>query len=190
MTNTEARDSRRSLRLQEYDYNQPGAYFITICTENRECLFGEIVDGEMKINEIGDLVRTTWQQIVTRYPYTATDAFSIMPNHIHGIIFINVGAIHESPLQKSQIMRRRNMLLPKIIGYFKMNSAKKINALRATSGTPVWQRNYYEHVIRNETDLEEIREYIENNPAKWLEDKNHPANVVGAVHEPPLRNHS
>lgn len=69
------------------------------------------------------------------------------------------------------------MLLPKIIGYIKMNSAKKINTLRATSGTPLWQRNYYEHVIRNETDLEEIREYIENNPAKWLEDQNHPANI-------------
>jgi REP element-mobilizing transposase RayT len=69
------------------------------------------------------------------------------------------------------------MLLPKIIGYFKMNSAKKINTLRATSGTPVWQRNYYEHVIRNEIELEEIREYIENNRAKWLEDENHPANI-------------
>jgi putative transposase len=177
MTNTEGREGRRSLRLREYDYNQPGAYFITICTENRECLFGEIVGGEMKINEIGDSVRTTWQHIGTRYLHTAIDAFVIMPNHIHGIIFINVGAIHESPLQKSEITRRRNMLLPKIIGYFKMNSAKKITTLRATSGTPVWQRNYYEHVIRNEIELEEIREYIENNRAKWLEDENHPANI-------------
>jgi len=71
-----------------------------------------------------------------------------------------------------------------------MNSAKKTNILRATLGTPLWQRNYYEHVIRNETDLEEIREYVENNPAKWLEDKNHPAHAVGAVREPPLRNYS
>jgi len=189
MTNAESRKSRRSLRLQEYDYSQPGAYFITICTHNRECLFGEIVQGEMKINEMGDLVRATWQQIAKRYPHTSVDAFVVMPNHIHGIIFINVGAIHESPLQKSETTRRRHMLLPKIIGYFKMNSAKKTNILRATLGTPLWQRNYYEHVIRNETDLEEIREYSENNRAKWLEDKNHPANAVGAVREPPVRNH-
>jgi REP element-mobilizing transposase RayT len=74
-------------------------------------------------------------------------------------------------------MKRRHMLLPKIIGYFKMNSAKKINALRSISGAPVWQRNYYEHVIRNECDLEEIRDYIQNNPAKWLEDRNHPTNI-------------
>ena len=113
---------------------------------------------------------------LNRYPHTRSDAFVVMPNHIHGIIFINVGAIHESPLQKPRITRPRHMLLPKIIGYIKMNSAKKINTLRATSGTPLWQRNYYEHVIRNETDLEEIREYIENNPPKWLEDQNHPAN--------------
>jgi len=177
MTSTQGRKARRSLRLREYDYNQPGAYFITICTQSRQCLLGEIIDGQMKINEIGVLVQTTWQQIAKRYPETELDAFVIMPNHIHGIIVINAGKIHESPLPKSEIMRRRNMLLPKIIGFFKMNSAKKINILQATPATQVWQRNYYEHIIRDERDLNQIREYIENNPAKWLEDENHPANI-------------
>jgi REP element-mobilizing transposase RayT len=80
--------------------------------------------------------------------------------------------------------------LGRLIDAFKTVSTKQINEYRDTPHAPLWQRNYYEHVIRNETDLEEIREYIENNPIKWLEDENHPANAVGAVREPPVRNHS
>ena len=98
----------------------------------------------------------------------------IMPNHLHGIIIINetpVGAIHELPLQ------RRNMLLPKIIGYLKMNTAKRINQLRDNSGTPVWQRNYYERVIRNDHELQSVRQYIDDNPIKWAEDENHPSHL-------------
>ena len=107
-----------------------------------------------------------------------------MPNHLHGIILItDVEAIHELPLQESMnvgtihelsLRERRNMLLPKVIGYFKMNSAKIINQKISSSGTSLWQRNYYEHIIRNESELDRIREYIVNNPIKWTLDYDNP----------------
>jgi putative transposase len=171
--------NRSSIRLPFYDYNQTGAYFITVCVANRECLLGDIVDEKMYLSEIGRIAQNGWDKIKERFPQIELDTLVIMPNHIHGIIVIkNVGAIHESPLrgQSRRILRRR-MLLSKAIGYFKMNSAKGANLLRNTSTLPFWQRNYYEHVIRNDTDLEEIREYIQNNPLKWLDDENHPANM-------------
>jgi putative transposase len=169
---------RHSIRLKEYDYGQPGAYFVTVCTHHRECLFGEIVKEQIHLSKTGMVVKSVWEELPQRYPYTGIDVNMIMPNHFHGIITIDVGAIHESPLRNSLVTpSRRKMLLSKMVGYFKMNSAKRINDLRGTPGQPVWQRNYYEHVIRNEVDLEEIREYIQNNPLKWLEDENHPANI-------------
>jgi putative transposase len=174
--------NRSSIRLPFYDYSQGGAYFITICVANRECLLGNIVDGKTHLSEIGGIVRTAWDNIRDRFSEIELDAFVIMPNHIHGIIVIrNVGAIHESPLRgHPRRSLRRGMLLSKAIGYFKMKSAKNANLLGNKSGLPFWQRNYYEHVIRNDIDLEEIREYIQNNPLKWLEDENHPENIGGS----------
>ena len=194
---------RRSIRLQGYDYSQYGAYFVTLCTQNRECLFGEIVNGEMILNEYGKIVEQCWFNLPNYYNNIVLDAYIIMPNHFHGIIFINdtidtvdnigaidigaipespnvgaipVGAIHESPLWESP-RQRRKMLLPKIIGRFKMNSAKQINQIRNTSGVPVWQRNYYEQIIRNEKSLEKIRNYIINNPLEWYYDDYNPKKV-------------
>lgn len=179
---------RRSIRLKGNDYSQPGAYFITICTKNRECLFGEIKNGEMVLNNKGKIVTQCWLEIPSNYLNVELDKFVVMPNHIHGIIIItenNVGAIHELPLQKlsnqhesneptEKIKQRRLMTLPRIIGRFKMNSAKQINQLRRTSGMAVWQRNYYEHVIRNEKVLNFIRKYIINNPLQWELDIENP----------------
>jgi REP element-mobilizing transposase RayT len=161
---------RRSIRLQGYDYSQNGAYYVTLCTQNRECLFGEIVNGEMILNEYGKIVEQCWNNLSNHYDNIELDAYVIMPNHFHGIIFItdNVRAIHELPLLPQQSpQQRRKMLLPKIIGRFKMNSAKQINLMRNTPGISVWQRNYYEHIIRNDKSLENIRNYIINNPSKW-----------------------
>ncbi len=177
---------RRSIRLREYDYSQPGAYFVTICAQNRECLFGNIVNGCMVLNDDGKITDHCWLEIPIHYPYVKLDEFVIMPNHVHGIIIINdnsnVGAIHESPLQSPQQWKsskmdkykrqRRLMTLPKIIGRFKMISAKQINQLRQTPGINVWQRNYYEHIVRDENDLNRIRQYIANNPANWENDEN------------------
>ena len=170
---------RRSIRLQGYDYSQSGAYFITTCTQNRECLFGEIHNGKMYLNEYGEIAKKCWVEIPKHHQNVQLDEYVIMPNHIHGIVVINepaVGAIHELPLRNElphSREQRRKMLLPKIIGRFKMNVAKQINKIRQTPGISVWQRNYYEHIVRNETDLQRIREYIVNNPLNWEMDENY-----------------
>ncbi|HLD27558.1 MAG TPA: transposase [Patescibacteria group bacterium] len=176
---------RRSIRLSGYDYSQPGYYFITICTKNRENLFGEIKRNKMVLSAFGHLVKRHWQQIPRVRRNVALDAFIIMPNHIHGIIVIkqyHVGAIHELPRQRElplyQRAKRRQMLLFKIIGQFKMNSVKQINLYRNSPKTSVWQRNYYEHIIRNERALNRIREYIRNNPTNWQNDRNHIKSTV------------
>ena len=196
---------RYSTRLKYYDYSQAGAYFVTVCSQNRECIFGDISNGEMRLNSAGKLVEKWWVELNHKYKDIALDAFVIMPNHVHGIIVLttgNVGAVHEPPkdkairelsskrvihelpLQKNKI-ERRNMVIPRIMGFFKMNSAKHINGLRNTAGISVWQRNYYEHVIRNEASLGKIREYIVNNPSKWEDDIENPEN--SAIRELPLQ---
>lgn len=161
---------RRSIRLKEYDYSTPNAYFVTICAFQKQYLFGEIENGEMKLNNDSRIVQEQWNELPQKFPGIKLDEFVIMPNHVHGIVWITdkndsipVGAIHELPL-------RRRMIIPMVIGYFKMNTAKSINTLRQLPGIAVWQRNYYEHVIRNEHDLIRIREYIQNNPLKWTID--------------------
>ena len=121
-------------------------------------------------------MKFTWFDLPNHNPNIQLDAFVVMPNHIHGIIIINddVGAIHESPTTNEYTKQRRLMTLPKIIGCFKMNSAKQINQLRQTPGIPVWLRNYYEHVIRNEYELTQISEYIQNNSLQWHLDRENP----------------
>ena len=156
---------RKSLRLKHYDYSQSGAYFVTICTKGRQPYFEKFPD-------LQDIVHNRWNGLKTKFPEIELDEFVIMPNHIHGIVFIVntlVGAIHELPLRF-----RRRMLLPKVIGYFKMNTAKQINQILNRTGQAFWQRNYYEHIIRNEKELKRIREYIQNNPLKWELDRENP----------------
>lgn len=166
---------RNTLRLTNYNYSQEGVYFLTIVTRERSPLFQ---DASLK-----DCAYQTWEELPIRFPNITLDTFVIMPNHLHGIVAI-VGAIHELPLPPpppnmplASRAQRRQMLLPKIIGYFKMNSSKRINRLRYTIGASVWQRNYYEHVIRNEAELARVREYIQNNPAQWETDTENPAYV-------------
>lgn len=166
---------RRSIRLKEYDYSQSGAYFVTIIVKDRACLFGDIIDGEMKLNEFGRVVQIVWKALPERFSQVELDSFVVMPNHIHGVIFISddVGAIHESPLPHGRAERRK-MLLPKVVGYFKMNVAKRVNDLRDTAGAPLWHRNYFEHIIRNEKELDRIRKYIIDNPGNWIHDDENP----------------
>ena len=131
----------------------------------------------MMLNKTGETVKQWWLKLEDKFINVKLDNYVVMPNHIHGIIVViekdKVGAIHELPLQ-SGMMLRRQMLIPKTIGYFKMNSAKYINRLRDAMGYPLWQRNYYEHVIRNENELDRITEYIQNNPLKWDLDRENP----------------
>jgi REP element-mobilizing transposase RayT len=161
--------------LKEYDYSQAGAYFITVCTKHRKMLFGDIVEDGISLSVFGLLVKECWDNLPRHYHFLELDAFIVMPNHVHGILVLtgdlNVGA----GLKPAPTSNRH--ALPEIVRALKTFSACRINENRGTPGTRVWQRNYYEHVIRNEIDLEETREYIQNNPFKWLEDENHPANI-------------
>ncbi len=202
--------SRRSLRLPDYDYSRPGAYFVTMVTFQREHLFGEIKDGEMHKNVAGKIVWEIWQSLPSRYPNISLDEAVVMPNHFHGIVVIEENpvdeageaAIHElpppwdelpppwdefpppwdelpppwdelpkQPDKESYRLARRKMLLPLVMGYFKMNSAKRINILLNSSGVPIWQRNYYERIVRNGPAYNSIRQYIRSNPTSWNKDK-------------------
>ena len=165
---------RRSIRLQSYDYARTGAYFLTICTQGRDSLFGDIVDGAMRLNEAGQVVVDSWNWMPSQYPYVRIDEWVLMPNHFHGIIVIAAddgrGGSRTAPTGKPKP-------LGQLVGAFKTVSTKRINRLRDTPGTPVWQRNYYERVLRNDDELTRARDYIANNPIKWDLDKDNPANL-------------
>lgn len=176
------RHHRHSIRLRGYDYTQPGAYFVTICAHQREPLFGEVVDGEMRLNEFGEIVREEWFRTAEIRPNVELfdDEFVVMPNHIHGIIWIvddTVGATRRVAPTTRRVAPTRGPVpgsIGAIIGQFKSIVTKHINALRGTPGTPIWQRNYWEHIIRNEHALNAIRQYICDNPARWSLDRYNP----------------
>lgn len=165
MTYNSAIHHRRSVRLKNYDYSKNGAYFITICIQNRACLLGEIIDDKMQLNAAGEMIQSVWDEIPQYYTGIEIDAFQIMPNHIHGILCLS-----ESTLSLSDIVHRFKTLTTK----------KYIDGVKGNNWQPfdgkLWQRNYYEHIIRNEKSLSEIREYIVNNPFSWPKDKMNPAN--------------
>lgn len=161
---------RRSIRLKGYDYSSAGAYFITLCTFQRQCLFGRITDGTMQLNESGQIVAEEWRQSSIIRQEIEFDQWVIMPNHLHGIVLINpthpVRAHGRAPLQTG-VSYRRPRSLSSFISGFKSATTKKINTARNSASTPVWQRNYYDHIIRNEQSLERVQQYIQNNPATW-----------------------
>jgi REP-associated tyrosine transposase len=197
---------RRSIRLAEYDYAAPGAYFLTICSHARKCVFGSVVDGQMVLSSPGRIVAACWEAIPEHFRRMALDAFVVMPNHVHGILVITdrahareggkempvgashamlareggeeipaVGAWHAMPLPT----RRRFSAPPAdalsaVVGSFKAAATRRINVMQRTPGAPIWQRNYYEHVIRNEDDLQAIRQYIADNPLRWQFDAENP----------------
>ena len=174
---------RKSIRLPDYDYTTPGAYHVIICTHKHECLFGEITDGVMRLNAPGLIVVEEWKRSSEIRREIGIDMFMVMPNHFHGIVIItNPNAVYmratsRSPLQRPVIPKPRGPK-PKSLGAFiagfKSAAAKRINILRNTPNRPVWQRSYYEHVVRNENELNRIREYMLNNPLRWEIDRNNP----------------
>jgi REP element-mobilizing transposase RayT len=185
--------NRRSIRLQEYDYAQAGAYFVTICTHNRECLFGEIVDGEVRLNAIGEIVREQWHAIPDRFSAVELDQFVVMPNHIHGI-FVIVGAPlagahsagaapsrYHPGTSKNRAAARAAPTVGDIIGAYKSLCVHyglkwvQNNAPDRILGK-LWQRNYWEHIVRDESEWDRIREYICNNPMQWQSDQLNPRN--------------
>lgn len=170
---------RRSIRLAGYDYTQAGAYFITICTHKRQNLFGDIVNGEMILNEYGKIVATCWQELARHFPHITLGEWVIMPNHVHGIIVIGRGEAPADDQSTTTSSDNRRVLRPSppngtdpgsvgaIVQNYKSVASRKINKLRSTAGAPVWQRNYWEHIIRNEQAYQRIANYIINNPAQW-----------------------
>ena len=175
---------RRSIRLPGWDCAGAGVCFVTICTHGRACLFGEVVDGETRLSEYGQIVWACWVEIPAHFPHAEMDAFVVMPNHVHGIIMLveqtGVGARHAVPLQNGTPPRMERFgnpvpgSIPTVIRSFKSAVTKRINALRDAPGAPVWQRNYYEHIVRDEEELGHIRECILGNPADWATDENNP----------------
>lgn len=168
---------RRSIRLQGYDYARMGAYFVNVCAQNRECLFGDVIEDEMRHNDIGTVVVESWKWLEDHYGFVELDEWIVMPNHLHGILVITEGGSRTAPTKKRKPLGR-------LIGAFKTVSTKKVNRMRGTPAAQVWQRDLYERVIRNEDELNRIRRYIIENPLKWELDSENPA-FVGAFRETP-----
>ena len=191
--------NRRSIRFKGYDYTQAGLYFITICCQNRACLFGEIENGKMMLNDAGAIANDCWLNIPNHFPNAILHEYVIMPNHVHGIIEL-VGANNHSPVSElhSPVSKLHSPKNKKnnnsVIGD---NRAKNVSPLRSPSKTVgsvvrgfkigvtkwmrqntdtfyIWQRNYWEHIIRDDISYENISQYIINNPTKWNNDKLNP----------------
>jgi REP element-mobilizing transposase RayT len=174
---------RRSIRLPQYDYSQSGVYFVTICTHEHECMLGEIVDGVMILHDWGIVANQFWDEVAVHFPGIAIDAHVIMPNHTHvNLVIVNqhprrgeVSSPASSPAAQGGKTPPLRPTLGQIVAYYKYQTTKSINLLRGMPGEKFWQRNYWEHVIRNEAEMNRIREYIETNPARWSDDQLHPA---------------
>lgn len=166
--------NRKSIRLSEYDYSQQGAYFLTIVTHKRKCMFGEILSGEIQLNKIGSIVDSVWLSIPDHFPHVTAEIYQIMPNHIHGIIVIEttlVGARHAVPLPGVENFGKPiRGSIPTIVRSFKSEVTRRVNIIKNTPGKIFWQRNYYEHVIRNDEDYQRIFDYISSNPLNWAKD--------------------
>ena len=196
-----AKHHRRSIRLKGYDYTSPGSYFVTICVQDRECVLSEVMDGEMQLSDWGRIAAESWAWLGEQYSYVTVDAWVVMPNHTHAIITIHddhrrgrsrtapttrtapgTGGSRTAPTATAPTATAPTATTPttkckplgRLVGAFKTVSTKHINQMRDTSGARFWQRNYWEHIIRNETAYRRIYRYTENNPARWEDDQLHP----------------
>ncbi len=179
------------MRLKGFDYSSEGCYFITIVTKDRVPLFGEIVREEMVLNELGKIVAEEWIKSAEMREEIEIEDFVVMPNHFHAVVMIfnplnpcmgdpistesPVGAYGHTPLQNHQSTNQRGFRSPSrslgaLVRGFKSAVTTRINTIRGTPGVPVWQRNYYDHIVGSDREYELIAEYIANNPANWLTD--------------------
>ncbi|MCW9707960.1 transposase [Fodinibius salsisoli] len=205
MTYDPKKHNRRSIRLEGYDYASPGLYFLTLCLQNRACLFGNVENGKMILNTAGLLTDEWWNKIPEKFPNVRLDVYQIMPNHFHAIVEIidsdkTVGAGprlcpdkndrhnqdgHAGPSQPASPQRDfepRQASIPKIVQWFKtMTTNKYIKGVKNGQYPPfdrkLWQRNYHDHIIRDEESLERIRYYITHYPTQWQKDNNNPQNI-------------
>ena len=178
---------RRSIRMEDYDYASAGAYFITICSQNRGFVFGNVINDAVELTALGQIVLDAWLRLQERFPSIVLDTFMIMPNHLHALILMreSAGAGFPRPLTHAQGASRplqegaetaplQRSTLGQVIAYFKYQTTKSVNSTNGTPGLRLWQRNYYEHVIRNEDELRTAREYILTNPLRWAIDHENP----------------
>jgi REP element-mobilizing transposase RayT len=175
---------RHSIRLKDYDYSSNGGYFITICTYDRACIFGEIVNDAMHLSRFGEIVSEEWAQTETIRQNVILDVFVVMPNHLHGVIFldgdlnksreVSVGATRRIAPTTARPTGPPSGSISAIVGQFKSIVTKQINHLRQNNEPPIWQRNYYERIIRNKKALDAIRQYIVYNPQSWASDEDNP----------------
>ncbi len=161
---------RQSIRLRGYDYSQAGAYFVTICTQNRQCLFGDIVDQEMLLNDAGQMIGRWYLALEQKFPDIQCGEFVCMPNHIHFIVINEKSGEHGN-----ESGEHMGSPLPRVVQWFKtITTNAYIDGVKSHHWTPfckrLWQRNYFEHIVRNDTDLANIQQYIQNNPALWQQD--------------------
>jgi REP element-mobilizing transposase RayT len=155
---------------------------VTICTQDRVCLFGDIVDGAMILGAPGQIVLEAWRELPEHYPHVRLDEFVVMPNHVHGIIMLLCDSV-EAGLKPAATTRHG---LPEVVRALKTFSSRRTNSWRHSPGIPLWQRNYYEHVVRNDRDLDRIREYITTNPLKWALDRENPQRTGHSAEEDAL----
>lgn len=177
-------------RLRNFDYSQPGGYFVTMCTVQRECMLGKIEAGSTVLSPVGKIVREEWLRSPSLQIEIRLDEFVVMPNHLHGIVFIEAkddrltderlsiqkkAESHcRARLQNEAVKHRGPRSLASFISSFKAYTARQANILLNTPGSRLWQPDYYEHVIRDDDDLRNIRQYIVNNPLQWELDKENP----------------
>jgi REP element-mobilizing transposase RayT len=180
---------RRSIRLKGYDYSQAGLYFITMNVQHNQCLFGEITDGQISLNAAGQMVSDTWEKLSERFPNIELHEFVVMPNHFHGILEIvgtpvfvgapRVGAFACNHDMGATDTKATTRVAPTTVGkmmdaFKSITTVEYIRGVRLSDWLPfdgkLWQRNYYEHIIRNERSYQNIAEYIINNPVRWRDD--------------------
>ena len=188
--------NRQSIRLHGYDYSQSGAYFVTICTQNKKCFFGNLVNDKMILNDAGRMINIIWNELPINYPGVNIDEFQIMPNHVHGIIVIDNGQPrvfdNEQPRNSTNGQARgfddgqprgvaptAGLSLPDVVHRFKsLTTARYRHGVKQKQWPPfpgkLWQRNYYERIVRDENELNDIRRYIRDNPKKWDLDRENP----------------
>jgi putative transposase len=186
---------RKSIRLTGHDYSQTGAYFVTICTRDRECLFGDVIEKQMILDSLGDIAWHCWFELFKKFNNIRSPAFVVMPNHIHGIIIIQ----HQVKVHKAQenqsdgrdlvqqpgwiLMENPSLTLGKIIRYYKARATTKIRKNGVSYFQ--WQRNYYDKIIRNSKEFEQKCNYIKNNPSNWENDEDNPKNIKRSTQSNP-----
>ena len=163
---------RRSVRLPGYDYARPGAYFVTLCTHERACLFGDVVGDAVRLTWAGGVARRAWEALPTHAPHVAVDAFVVMPNHLHGVLLIT--APSDEPARASGAAGTAPGSLGALVQSYKSVVTRRVNRRRETPGGRLWQRSYWDRVVRSERELDAVRRYIRENPARWHFDRLYP----------------